>query len=149
MSLKVRIDTEMKEAMRAKEQVRLDVLRQIKTAIKMKEVEGAATALGDPDILKIIAQLAKQRGDSITQFEQGGRQDLADKERAELALLQAFLPAALSETELRNIVAAAAVEVGATGPHDMGKVMKAVLAKTAGAADGKLVSELVKAQLLK
>lgn len=148
MSLKDRLLSDLTAAMKAKDGLRLEVLRSVKSAIQMKEVSGAAAAsLDEAAVLQVLTSLVKQRQESILQFRQGGREDLAKKEEAELAILQAYLPAALSETELKAMIAAAIAEAGATTPKDMGKVMKLVTPKTTGRADGKVVSQLVQ-QLL-
>lgn len=148
MSLKDKVDTDLKDALRAKDQLRLDVLRQVKTAIKLKEVEGSGVAAcDDAQVLKIFAMLTKQRRDSIEQFTKGGRADLAAKEAAELAILESYLPTQINEAALRAVVQEVIAAEGATGAKDMGRVMKAVLARVAGQADGKLVSQLVKEYL--
>lgn len=148
MSLKEKIIADLTTAMKAKDALRLEVLRAVKSAIKMKEVSGTeAATIDDTAILQLLSSLVKQRQDSIAQFRQGGRDDLAQKEEAEIAILQDYLPAALSESELKAIVTAAIAEAGAATPKDMGKVMKLVTPKTTGRADGKVVSQLVQ-QLL-
>jgi uncharacterized protein YqeY len=148
MSLKDKILSDLTAAMKAQDALRLEVLRAIKSAIKMKEVSGATAAtLDEAGVLQVLTSLVKQRQESILQFRQGNREDLAKKEEAELAILQGYLPAALSETELKAIVTSAIAEIGAASPKDMGKVMKLVTPKTTGRADGKAVSQLVQ-QLL-
>lgn len=132
--------------MRARDVVRLETFRGIKSAIQYKEIE-LLRPCDDAELLKLVAGLAKQRRESITQFEQGGRQDLAAKERTELAILEGLLPQAMSEAELATVVAAVIQAEAATSVKDLGRVMKAVLAQTAGRADGKVVSALVKAKL--
>jgi uncharacterized protein YqeY len=146
MSLKEKITEDMKAAMRAKETARLSTIRLLTAAIKQKEVD-ERIELTDAHILAIIEKMIKQRKDSISQFEAGGRQDLADIEKAELAILSAYMPASLSETEIQSEVAAAVAAVGAAGPQDMGKVMALLKAKLAGRADMTAVSGLVKAAL--
>jgi uncharacterized protein len=146
-SLKERIDAELKDAMRSKEELTTSVLRMLKSAVKYKEVEPGAKALEDAGVLGVIATLIKQRRDSVEQFRSGKRDDLADKEEKEILVLQRYLPQQLSSEELLALVKTAVSEVGAHGPKDMGAVMKALLPKVAGRAEGKAVSDAVKAQL--
>lgn len=146
MSLKVQITDDMKAAMRAKETVRLGTIRLLTAAMKQKEVD-ERIALTDTMVLAIIEKMIKQRKDSIQQFEAGGRQDLADIEKAELAILSAYMPASLSQAEIMAEVAAAVADSGSTGPQHMGKVMAIVKPKLAGRADMTAVSALVKAAL--
>ena len=148
MSLKEQITEDMKNAMRAKDAAKLGTIRLITAAMKQKEVD-ERIELTDTLVLAIIEKMIKQRKDSISQFEAGGRQDLADIEKAELVVLSAYMPAALSEAEIAAEVAAAVAEVNPTGPQDMGKVMAIVKAKLAGRADMIVVSGLVKAALAK
>ena len=146
MSLKDAITEDMKAAMRAKDTVRLGTIRLLTAAMKQKEVD-ERIEMTDTLVLAIIEKMIKQRKDSITQFEAGGRQDLADIEKTELAILSAYMPASLSEAEIRAEVAAAVAASGASGPQDMGKVMAIVKPKLAGRADMTAVSALVKAAL--
>ena len=146
MTLKERITEDMKAAMRAKDSARLGAIRLLQAAIKQKEVDERVT-LDDAAVAAIVDKLAKQRKDSIAAFTQAGRQDLADKETAELAVLQAYLPARLSAEEVAAAVKALVAEVGASGPADMGKVMGAPKARLAGKADMAAVSAAVKAAL--
>ncbi len=148
MSLKEQITEDMKAAMRAKETVKLGTIRLITAAMKQKEVD-ERIELTDTLVLAIIEKMIKQRKDSITQFEAGGRQDLADIEKAELLILSAYMPASLSDAEISTEVAAAVTESGAAGPQDMGKVMAILKPKLAGRADMTAVSGLVKAALSK
>ena len=148
MSLKEQITEDMKNAMRAKEAEKLGTIRLLTAAMKQKEVD-ERVELTDAMVLAIIEKMIKQRKDSISQFEAGGRQDLADKEKAELVILSAYMPAALSDAEISDVVAAAVAEVKPAGPQDMGKVMAIVKAKLAGRADMTAVSALVKAALTK
>jgi uncharacterized protein YqeY len=145
-SLKDRITEDMKAAMRAKDSARLGAIRFLQAAIKQKEVDERVT-LDDAAIVGVIEKLAKQRRDSISQFEQAGRTDLADKEKAELTLLQSYLPQQLTDDELLAVIKAAIAEVGAAGPQAMGKVMGVVKPRIAGRADPARASALVK-QLL-
>ncbi len=148
MSLKDQITEDMKAAMRAKESARLGTIRLLTAAIKQKEVDDRIE-LTDDQILAIIEKMIKQRKDSISQFEAGGRQDLADKEKSELVILSAYMPAALSEADVLAEINAAVAAVGAAGPQDMGKVMGVLKPKLAGRADMTAVSALVKTALSK
>jgi uncharacterized protein YqeY len=146
MSLKDQITEDMKSAMRAKEAAKLGTIRLITAAMKQKEVDERVD-LTDAMVLAIIEKMIKQRKDSIAQFEAGGRQDLADIEKAELLILSAYMPAGLSDAEIQAAVASAVAETGAAGPQDMGKLMAALKPKLAGRADMAVVSVLVKAAL--
>ena len=148
MTLKEKLSDDMKAAMRAKESERLATIRLLQAAIKQKEVD-ERIELTDDQVLAVIDKMVKQRKDSITQFEAGGRQDLADIEKAELVVLSAYMPAALSDAEVQAEVAAAVAAVGAAGPQDMGKVMGVLKPKLAGRADMTAVSAMVKAALTK
>jgi uncharacterized protein YqeY len=132
--------------MRAKETAKLGAIRLLTAAIKQKEVD-ERIEVTDAHVLAIIEKMIKQRKDSISQFEAGGRQDLADVEKAELSILSVYMPAGLSEAEIKAEVQAAVVASGAAGPQDMGKVMAIVKPKLAGRADMTAVSALVKAAL--
>jgi hypothetical protein len=146
MTLKDRINDDMKAAMRAKEAERLGAIRLLTAAIKQKEVDERIT-LDDAAVIGIVDKMLKQRKDSIEAFEKAGRTDLADKEKAEVAVLQAYLPARLSMDEINAEVKAIVAEVGAKGPGDMGKVMGAAKQRLAGKADMGQVSAAVKAAL--
>jgi len=146
MSLKDQITEDMKTAMRAKDSERLGTIRLLLSACKQKEVDERIT-LDDVAVVAIVDKLIKQRKDSIAAFTQAGRQDLADKEAAELTVLQAYLPARLSVDEVAAEVKAIVAELGASGPGDMGKVMGAVKTRLAGKADMGQVSAAVKAAL--
>jgi hypothetical protein len=146
-SLKERIDADLKDAMRSKDELGTSVLRMLKSAVKYKEVEPGGQALEDGGVLAVIQTLIKQRRDSVEQFRAGGRTDLAEKEEKEIVRLQSYLPAQMSPDELRAEVRAAITQVGAKSPKDMGAVMKALLPKVQGRAEGKAVSEAVKAEL--
>lgn len=148
MSLKEQITEDMKAAMRAKDSGRLATIRLLTAAIKQREVDERID-VSDEQVLAIIEKMIKQRKDSISQFEAGGRQDLADIEKAELAILSTYMPAALSDAEVQAEVAAAVAAVGAAGPQDMGKVMGVLKPKLAGRADMTAVSAMVKAALTK
>ncbi|MEE9239868.1 MAG: GatB/YqeY domain-containing protein [bacterium] len=147
MSLQEQIQREMQEAMKAKDSLRLAVLRMMKTALKNKEIE-KREPLEESEEMAVVRTLVKQRRDSIEQFRKGDREELAQKEEAELKLVEAYLPPAVDESKIDEAVAAAVQETGATSPKEMGKVMKAVMAKFAGqTVDGKLVSGKVRAHL--
>ncbi len=146
MSLKARITEDMKSAMRAKEAERLGTIRLLTAAIKQKEVD-ERVELDDAAVISVVDKLIKQRKDSIDAFTKAGRQDLADKEAAEVQVLQAYLPARLSAEEVAAEVKAIVAEVGAKGPGDMGKVMGAAKQRLAGKADMGQVSAAVKAAL--
>ncbi len=146
MSLKDQITEDMKTAMRAKDSERLGTIRLLQAAMKQKEVDERIT-LDDAGVVAIVDKLIKQRKDSITAFEGAGRQDLADKEKTEMAVLQVYLPARLSAEEVAAEVKAIVTELGAKGPGDMGKVMGAVKSRLAGKADMGKVSAAVKAAL--
>lgn len=141
------IAADLKQAMLAKDTVRLAALRMLKSAIEYHKIATKQETLTDTDITGVIKKQIKQRQDSIEGFEKGGRADLAEKEKAELAILKAYLPAELSPAQVEDIVKATIAELGAATKADMGKVMKAVQAKLAGRADNKLVSQLVAANL--
>jgi len=141
------IAADLKQSMLAKDVVRTSTLRMLKSAVEYFKIEKKQESLTDADVTAVIKKQIKQRQDSIEGFEKGGRVDLADKEKAELAILKAYLPEELSQAQLEEIVKATIAELGATTKTDMGKVMKAVQAKAAGRADNRLVSQLVSAQL--
>ncbi len=148
-TLKERIDADLKDAMRSKNELTLSVLRMLKSAVKYKEVEPGASALDDAGIQTVITGLIKQRRDSIDQFKSGGRPELAEKEEAEIGVLQNYLPKQLTAEELTAAVQAAIAEVGAKGAKDMGAVMKNLNPKLQGKAEGRAISEAVKAELAK
>ena len=146
MSLKERLDQDLKSAMREKAQLRLDTIRMLKSAIKYREIE-LMKPLDDAGIHAVIASEVKRRRDAVEQYKAGNRPELAAKEDAEIAILQGYLPQQLSPDELRAKVEAAVAATGAQGMKDMGKVMKALLPEVQGRAEGSAVSELVKARL--
>jgi uncharacterized protein YqeY len=146
MPLKAKITEDMKAAMRAKDAPRLSAIRLLLAAMKQREVD-ERIELADADILAIIEKMLKQRRDSVTQFEAGGRQDLADVEKFEIAVLSEYMPQQLAEGEIAAEVAAAVAAAGAKGMQDMGKVMAVLKPKLAGRADMAKVSSLVKARL--
>lgn len=147
MTTNEKLAAEIKAAMFAKDTVRLGTLRLLKSAIGYLQIEKKVETLSDAEFLAVVQREAKKRKDSISQYEQGGRPDLADGEKAELAVLETFLPKALSAGELEDLVRAAIQETGATSKAQMGLVMKAAQAKAAGRADGKAISTLVNSML--
>ena len=149
MSLQKRIDEDLKDAMRAKDAARLSVLRLLKAALKNATIEkvGAEGELNDPDAVAVIRKQVKQRQDSIESFEKGGRADLAEKEKAEITVLNNYLPQAMRAEEVAKIVAETIREVSATSRAQMGAVMKALQPKIAGRADGRTLSAEVARQL--
>jgi len=146
MSLKTKITEDMKAAMRAKDAPRLSAIRLLLAAMKQREVD-ERIELADADILAIIEKMLKQRRDSVTQYQAGRRQDLADVEKFEIGVLSAYMPQQLSEAEIAGEVAAAVAAAGAKGMQDMGKVMAVLKPRLAGRADMAKVSSLVKATL--
>ncbi|MBN2809051.1 MAG: GatB/YqeY domain-containing protein [Deltaproteobacteria bacterium] len=142
MGLQDDITAAVKDAMRKHEKLRLGVLRMLTSEIKNRRIEKMAE-LEEADILQVITRMVKQRHDSADQFAKGGRQELADRELSEIEVLQAYLPQALSEEELESLVKEALVEAQVTSKKDMGKVMKVVMPKIAGRADGKAVNQMV------
>jgi uncharacterized protein len=142
-----RISEDLTAAMRSRDQLKLGALRMLKAALMNRQVE-RGRALDDAESLQVVASLIKQRRDSFEKFDKAGRKDLADKEQAEIAVLDAYLPPAMDAAELERLVDEAIRETGAASPKDMGKAMKAAMLKIAGAqVDGKAVSELVKRKL--
>ncbi len=147
MSLEQSLTADIVTAMKAKDATRLTALRMLKTALTNKGIE-KARALEAAEELQVVSMLVKQRRDSIEQFTAGGRKDLADKESAEIAVLEAYLPASASDDELAQAVTAAIAQTGAAGPKDMGNVMKAAKVELAGkTVDGKKLNEMVRARL--
>src|SRR5437867_959306 len=149
MTIKQKIVADLTAAMKAKDAVRLGVIRMLKSRMMEAEVEqrakkGTGYELEDPEALAAIAAYAKQRRDSIEAYRQGGREDLAAKEEAELAIIQEYLPAQLSVEEIRRIVSEAIAESGATSVKDMGAVMKIVMPQLKGVSDGKVVNQIVR-----
>ena len=146
MSLKEQLTESMKEAMKAKDSLRLNAIRLIRTAIKNREIEERRD-LEDRDVIALLSSLLKQRKESAQVYRENDRPELAEKEEAEQAVIQEFLPSQLSEEEIGALIEEAVAETGAASMKEMGKVMKIVTAKTLGRADGRRVSELVKARL--
>ncbi|HRK07871.1 MAG TPA: GatB/YqeY domain-containing protein [Pseudobdellovibrionaceae bacterium] len=147
MSLREKIVHDMKEAMRAKDSLKLNALRMVQSAFKNREIELRPEPMSEDECITVIKKLAKQRKESIEQFQAAGRQDLADNEASELKMLEAYLPAQMSREQIEALVAQVMSETGASSIKDMGTVMKAVQAKSGGTADNKIVSEVVKAKL--
>lgn len=145
MSLQTKVMEALKEAMKAKDTVALESLRAIKSAILLARTEaGASEELSEADELKLLQKLVKQRKDSAALYTQQGRNDLAEPELAQMAVIEKFLPAQLSEGEVEEALKGIIAQVGATSPKDMGKVMGAATKQLAGKADGKLISDIVK-----
>ncbi|APG24384.1 MAG: GatB/YqeY domain-containing protein [Syntrophotalea acetylenica] len=146
MSLKQQLSDAMKSAMKAKDSLRLTTVRMVLAAVKNREIEQRGE-LADEEVVGVLSSLVKQRKESVQLYREGGRAELAEKEEAELAILQEFLPAPLAVEEIASLIERAVAETGAAGPRDMGKVMKIVSAETRGRADGKLVSDMVRERL--
>lgn len=147
MSLESKIMEQMKEAMKSKDEAALRTLRAIKAAILIEKTSGSGTEITEADEIKMLQKMAKQRRDSLDIFTQQNREDLAAKEREELAIIEKFLPQQMSAEELKTVLQAIIAQVGASTPADMGKVMGVASKQLAGKADGKMISETVK-QLL-
>lgn len=148
MTLKEQITSDMTAAMKAKDAARTSTLRMVKAAIMNREKEGSGE-LTDDDVMKLLRSQVKQRRDSVEQYQKAGRQELVDKETAEIGIIETYLPQAASEAEIEQAVVDAVTETGATSMKDMGAVMKAAMAKLAGKnADGRMVSEAVKKKLM-
>lgn len=150
MTPQQRVDTDLKEAMRAKDATKLGVLRMLKSALKYAAIakSGAEAELSDAEVLQVIRKQAKQRQDSVESFEKGGRAELAEKEKAELAILNSYLPQQVSAEELAKVVRETIAELGATSKAQMGGVMKALQGKLGGRVDGKTLSAEVQKQLM-
>jgi len=140
------MDQEMILAAKAKDKIRLSALRLLKSGLHNREID-LKRELNEAEFLQLLSSMVKQRKDSIEQFEKGGRTDLVEKESTELKVIQEFMPAPMSETELDAMIAEAIRETGATSVRDMGKVMAALMPKVTGKADGKMVGDKVKARL--
>jgi uncharacterized protein YqeY len=154
VSIKDRVVEDVKQAMKARDKLRVDCLRMLKSKIQEREValrpqQGTDYRLTDEEALKVLATYAKQRREAIDAYRQGGREDLAAREEAELAIVESYLPRRMDKAEIEEVVRRAIAETGASSPRDMGAVMKHVMAKTSGAADGKLVSQIVRDALQK
>jgi uncharacterized protein len=146
MTFREKIDEQMVLAAKTKDKIRLSALRMVKNGLHNREID-LKRQLDDAEFLQLLSSMVKQRKDSIEQFAKGGRTDLVEKEEAELRVIEEFLPAKMSEADLDALIRETLQEVGAQGPRDMGKVMKVLMPKLAGRADGKAVGEKVKAML--
>ena len=149
MMLKEQISKDFNEALKARDERKLSALRLLRTEIKKREVSGQKKELADAEVMETITTLVKQRRESIRLFREGQRQDLVEKEEAELQFLQTYLPQPLSQSAIEVLIDQVLLETHATGMKDQGKVMKAIMAKISGRAEGKIVSEIVKQKLSK
>lgn len=147
MDLKEQIMADIKTAMKDRETVKLNTLRFLQSAVKNREIELRPNAITPDEVLGVVKKLVKQRKESIEQYLAGNRQDLADQEKAELQILETYLPAQMSREQIEAVVTDVIAALGAKTMKDMGPTIKEVQARTAGAADGKLISEIVKAKL--
>jgi uncharacterized protein YqeY len=147
MGLREQILEDIKTAMRAKDADKLSAIRFLQAAVKNREIELRPNAITEADVVGVIKKMAKQRKDSIAEYEKAGRQDLVDKEKFELTVMEAYLPQQMGQAEVEKIVDDVIKATGAAGMKAMGAVIKEVMAKTAGNADGKMISDLVKAKL--
>jgi uncharacterized protein YqeY len=147
MSLKAKILEDIKNAMKNKEAERLSAIRMLQAAVKYREIELRPNEIGEADVMGVVKKLAKQRKDSITEFEKAGRQDLVDKEKFELSVLEEYLPAQMSAEQVAKIVEDVIKEQNATSQKQMGGVIKEVMSRTGGNADGKTISDLVRSKL--
>lgn len=147
MILRERLMADLKEAMKSKDQIKMDAIRFLQSAIKNREIELRPNPLTEPEILNVIKKMAKQRKESIEQYEKANRQDLVDKEKSELTLIEAYLPQQMGADQVAAIVQEVITALNATSVKQMGAVIKEVQARTQGAADNKMVSEIVKSKL--
>jgi|FLYM01.1.fsa_nt_gi uncharacterized protein len=147
MSLREQVLADMKEAMKTKQADRLSAIRMLQAAIKNKEIEVRPNEMSEADTLGVVKKLTKQRKDSIEEYLKAGRQDLADKEQFELSVLEAYLPAQMNKEQIESVVNEVISQLGAKDIKQMGAVVKEVQARTAGAADGRTISEIVKSRL--
>ena len=147
MTLEERLDADLKKAMKARAEIKVSTLRMLRAGMKNLAIEKKTEKLEDKDVMGIIAKQIKQHRDSIEGFTKGNRQDLVDKEKAELAILESFMPEMMSADELKIIVRSAIEKVGAKGRADMGKVMKAAMEEAKGIVDGKMLSQMVSEEL--
>jgi uncharacterized protein YqeY len=146
MSLEERLVEEMKQAMKSSDKLRLSTIRMIRSALKNKEIE-LRKKLEDDDIVKVVQVMVRKGEESVEQFQAGGRMDLVEKEKSEIEILKSFLPQPLSQEEILKIIDQSIQETQASSPKDIGKVMKSVIPKLGGKADGKLINQLVKERL--
>ena len=147
MSIKEQLTSDMKAAMKAHDKLRLDTIRMVRGAIRQAEIDGGHKELSEDDMAAIVAKEVKSRRDSIEEFKKGGREDLVAKTQAEIDVLMPYLPAQLSEDEIRALVKEAVEKTGASSPKDMGKVMGMLMPKVKGRADGKMVNTIVRSML--
>jgi uncharacterized protein YqeY len=147
MEIREKISADIKAAMIAKESLKLGALRMLQSAIKNREIELRPNPINNDEVMGVLKKLVKQRKESIEQFQAANRQDLVDQETAELKVLEVYLPAQMGRDQIEKVVTETIAALGAKTVKDMGPVMKEVIAKTAGAADNKIVSELIKAKL--
>ena len=146
LSLKQRIDQSLKEALKSKDSLKLSVLRMLKSEIRYKEIDKGSELTND-EVIWVLSSSIKKRKDSIEQFEKGGRDDLVSKEKAELEVVWEYMPEQLSEEKLSQIILQAIKESNASGPSDLGKIMKIIMPQVKGKADGKMVNQLVSSHL--
>ncbi|MEK6689994.1 MAG: GatB/YqeY domain-containing protein [Nitrospirota bacterium] len=143
MSLKERFSSELKDSLKAGDRLKLSTIRLIMASLKNREIEKRGS-LSEEEIIDLLVSLSKQRKESIEEFKKGGRQDLVDKETEELKIIESYLPQQLTPEEIKKIIGETITETGASGSKDIGKVMKVLMPKVKGRADGKLVNEMVK-----
>lgn len=147
MEIREQLMADVKDAMRSKDQLKLNTLRFLQAAVKNREIELRPNAITSDEVMGVIKKLVKQRKESIEQYQNGGRQDLADQEAAELKVLEAYLPAQMGKDQIEKVVTEVIAALGAKTVKEMGSVMKEVIARTAGTADNKTVSEVIKSKL--
>lgn len=147
MEIREKIMADVKDAMRAKEQLKLNTLRFLQAAVKNREIEMRPDPITSDEVMGVLKKLVKQRKESIEQYQNGNRQDLADQEAAELKVLEGYLPAQMGREQIEKVITEVIAALGAKTVKDMGPVMKEVIARTAGSADNKIVSEVIKAKL--
>jgi len=147
MEIREQLMADVKEAMKSKDQLKLNTLRFLQAAVKNREIELRPNAITSDEVMGVIKKLVKQRKESIEQYQAGGRQDLADQEAAELKVLEGYLPAQMGRDQIEKVVTEVIAALGAKTVKEMGSVMKEVIARTAGTADNKTVSELIKSKL--
>jgi uncharacterized protein YqeY len=147
MEIRDQIMADVKEAMKSKDQLKLNTLRFLQAAVKNREIELRPNPISSDEVMGVIKKLVKQRKESIEQYQNGGRQDLADQETAELKVLEGYLPAQMGRDQIEKVVTEVIAALGAKTVKDMGPVMKEVIARTAGTADNKTVSEVIKSKL--
>lgn len=147
MELREQIMADVKDAMKSKDQLKLNTLRFFQAAVKNREIELRPDPITPDDVMGVLKKLVKQRKESIEQYQNGGRQDLADQEAAELKVLEGYLPAQMGREQVEKVVTEVIAALGAKTVKDMGPVMKEVIARTAGTADNKIVSEVIKSKL--